>query len=127
MIPTYVLDTGALVCAERGKERVARFFRLAQMGRAVLIVPFPVVAEWWRGQRGHIARLLDALHIEPLSASLARLVGETMARVPRATLVDTVVIASAASRGDLVLTADIEDLTRIRDAAFPSVRVRRVV
>ena len=27
MIPTYVLDAGALIAAERGKMRVARFFR----------------------------------------------------------------------------------------------------
>ena len=44
--------------------------------------------------------------------------------VPGATLVDVVVVASAASRGDLVLTSDLGDLTRIRDAAFPAVRIR---
>ncbi len=47
MIPRYVLDTGVLIAAERGKARAARFFRLAHIGRARLMVPLPVVAEWF--------------------------------------------------------------------------------
>ena len=120
------LDTGALVAVER-RDRTMRAFLATALGAGLRItVPSPVVAEWWRGQRGPAARILEALHLEPLSASLAKLVGETMGRLPGATLVDTVVVASAASRGDLVLTTDVADLTRIRDAAFASVRVRRV-
>jgi hypothetical protein len=69
---------------------------------------------------------LDAVHIEVLSASLAKLAGETLASCPDATLVDAIVVASAARRGDLVLTSDVSDLSRIRDAVFPAVRIRRV-
>jgi hypothetical protein len=39
--------------------------------------------------------------------------------------VDAVVMASAARRGDIVLTSDIEDLEALR-VAFPDVRVLRV-
>jgi hypothetical protein len=49
-----------------------------------------------------------------------------MAIVRGATLVDTVVVASAAQRGDLVITEDLIDLGRIRDAAFRGVRLRGV-
>jgi hypothetical protein len=73
-----------------------------------------------------VVRILDGVLVEPLSPSLAKLVGETLGKVRGATLVDAVVIASAAQRGVLVLTSDVDDLTRIRDVAFPSVRVRRV-
>ncbi len=64
--------------------------------------------------------------VEPLSASLAKLAGETLRDVRGATVVDAIVVASAARRGDVVLTSDVDDLSRIRDIAFPSVRIRRV-
>jgi hypothetical protein len=57
---------------------------------------------------------------------LAKLTGQVLAAVPGATFVDAVVVASAAQRGDLVLTSDVADLGAIRDAMFPSVRLRRV-
>ena len=119
-------DTAALVAIER-RDRIMLAFMTAALGAGARItVPSPVVSEWWRGQRGPAARILDAVVIEPLSAPLAKLVGETLGIVRGATLVDAVVVASAARRGDLVLTSDVDDLTRIRDAAFPSVRIRRV-
>jgi len=119
-------DTAALVAIER-RDRIMLAFMTAALGAgARIMVPSPVVSEWWRGQRGPAARILDAVVIEPLSAPLAKLVGETLGIVRGATLVDAVVVASAARRGDLVLTSDVDDLTRIRDAAFPSVRIRRV-
>ena len=119
-------DTGALVAIER-RDRIMLAFMTSALGSGARItVPAPVVAEWWRGQRGPTSRILDAVIVEPLSPSLAKLVGETLGIVQGATLVDAVVVASAARRGDLVLTSDMDDLTRIRDIAFPSVRVRRV-
>lgn len=119
-------DTGALVAIERRDRTMLALMTAALASGARITVPSPVVSEWWRGQRGPAARILDAVLIEPLSASLAKVVGETLGDIRGATLVDAVVVASAARRGDLVLTSDVEDLTRIRDVAFPSVRVRRV-
>ena len=118
-------DTGALVAIEK-RDRIMLAFMTAALGAGARItVPSPVVSEWWRA-RGPASRILDAMVIEPLAAPLAKLVGETLGIVPGATLVDAVVVASAARRGDLVLTSDMDDLTRIRDIAFPSVRIRRV-
>lgn len=91
-----------------------------------LTVPTCVVGEWWRGQRGPAVRILDAVIVEPLSLSLAKLAGEALAHVRGATLIDAIVVASAAQRGDLVITGDIGDLSRVRDAAFPAVRLRSV-
>ena len=119
-------DTGALIAIER-RDRVMLAYLTSALGSGARItVPSPVVSEWWRGRRGPAARILDAVLIEPLSPSLAKLVGETLHLVGDASLVDAVVVASAARRGDVVLTSDVNDLTRIRDAAFPSVRVRAV-
>jgi hypothetical protein len=60
--------------------------------------------------------------VEPLTEPLARLAGEATAKVPGATSVDAIVMASAAQRGDAVYTSAPEDLERLR-AFFPSVRV----
>ncbi len=51
--------------------------------------------------------------------------GEALAAVKGATLVDAVVMASAATRGDIVYTADVTDLERLR-RHFPGVRVLSV-
>jgi predicted nucleic acid-binding protein len=120
------LDTGALVALERRRRPIQSFITEARRQGLRITVPTCVVGEWWRGQRGPVARILDAVIVEPLSLPLAKLAGEAIAKVRGATLVDAVVVASAAQRGDLVLTGDLADLSRIRDAAFPRVRLRPV-
>jgi predicted nucleic acid-binding protein len=119
-------DTGALISVERRERVTLAFMTAAVMAGSRITVPSVVVGEWWRGQRGPAARILDAVHVEPLSMALAKVAGETLAMVRGATLVDAIVVASAARRGDLVLTTAPSDLSRIRDAAFPSVRIRPV-
>ncbi len=119
-------DTGALIAIERRERKMLALMTAALEARARITVPSVVVGEWWRGQRGPAARILDAVQIEPLGGPLAKIAGEVLSVVRGATLVDTIVVASAAKRGDLVLTSDVDDLSRIRDAAFPSVRIRNV-
>ena len=120
------LYTGALIAIERRDRRMLAFMTVAHATGGRITVPSVVVGEWWRGQRGPAARILDAVAIEVLPASLAKLAGEALAMVSGATLVDAIVVASAAQRGDLVVTSDVDDLARIRDAVFRSVRIRRV-
>jgi predicted nucleic acid-binding protein len=119
-------DTGALIAVERRDRIMLAFMTAAVTAGSRITVPSVVVGEWWRSQRGPPARILDAVVVEPLNGSLAKVAGETLGFVPGATLVDAIVVASAARRGDLVLTSDPDDLSRIRDAAFPSVRIRFV-
>jgi len=119
-------DTGALIAVERRDRRMLAFMTQVLARGLPITVPTCVVGEWWRGQRGPAARILDAVVVEPLSLALAKLAGEAISRVRGATLVDAVVVASAAQRGDLVITGDLDDLIRIRDAAFRSVRLRDI-
>jgi hypothetical protein len=83
-----------------------------------------MIAEVWRGgpRSAHLSMLLDACVVEPLSEPLARKAGEAVAAVRGATTLDAVVMASAAARGDSVLTSDPDDLHRLA-TRFPSVRV----
>lgn len=81
--------------------------------------------EWWRGQHGPAASVLQRFTVEPLSEALARSAGAALAACGASgpSPIDAVVVASAAQRGDLVYTSDVEDLSRVRDAAFPNVRI----
>jgi hypothetical protein len=65
------------------------------------------------------------VRIEEANVAVAKSAGEAIARVPGATAVDAIVMASAASRGDIVYTSDPGDMDRLR-AVFPGVRVLTV-
>ena len=63
--------------------------------------------------------------VEPLFEDLARTAGEAVGAVKGAGAIDAIVMASAASRGDRVLTSDFDDLDRLR-LYFPGVRLLHV-
>ena len=118
------LDTGALIALERRSPRAAKLLAAAHRNGRPITVPSVVIAQWWRGQRGPAWRqLVASVEIERLGVELARIAGEALAATGTTDIVDAVVVASAAQRGDAVLTGDVGDLQRIADAAFPSVRI----
>ena len=119
------LDTGALIALERRRQRMREIFERALAREQRLTVPADVVGEWWRGRTDLRDMILESVDVEPLTAELAKLAGEALAAVRGATLVDAIVMASAASRGDLVYSSDVPDLERLR-RHFPSVRVLQV-
>ena len=87
-------------------------------------VPVAAVAEWWRGDSRQ-ARILRLVAAEDMTEALAKSAGEALAAVPGATVVDAIVMASAAARGGVVYTSDFDDLSRLR-AHFRAVRVLTV-
>jgi predicted nucleic acid-binding protein len=111
LIPNYVLDSGALIAAERGKQRIARFFQLASVGRAHLVVPLPVIAEWWRGRSDAREEILAATEIVA-SVAAAKAAGIALARlkhVDAKRTIDAIVVATAALLRGIVVTGDRED------------------
>ncbi len=115
-------DTGMLVALERRKQAAWIIFRRLYERSVPVTVPAPVMGEWWRGRTDVREAIHLAVHVEPLSDAIARLAGEALASVKRATTIDAFVMASAALRGDVVYSGDVEDLERLR-AFFPAVRV----
>ncbi len=118
------LDSGALIAFERRERRLLAHLKEAE-GRGVdLTVPTAVIAEVWRGgpRAARLSLLLAVCVIEPLDDALARRAGEALAAVKGATTIDALVMASAATRGDRVLTSDPDDLLSLA-AHFPGVRV----
>ena len=115
-------DTGALIALERRSQRMWKRFKAARAERFTITVPSAVITEWWRGRNDIREDVLRSLRVEPLSDALARVAGEALAATRGATAIDAIVMASAASRGDVVFTSDITDLERLQ-VYFPSVRL----
>jgi len=123
MINGVTFDTGALIALEGRDKRMRSVLLAAERDGLNVTVPAGVIVEWWRGsarQRGILAAVL----VEPTTELLAKIAGEAIAAVPGATSVDALVMASAAQRGDVVYTSDLDDLDRLRKH-FPAVRVLR--
>ena len=119
--PGATADAGFLIGVERAKARCLALLAAAKARRIQPVAPVAVVAEWWRGTPQQ-ARILRAFVVEPMTEQLAKSAGEAMAAIPGATVVDAIVMASAARRGDIVYTSDFADLSRLA-AHFRSVRV----
>jgi predicted nucleic acid-binding protein len=120
----YVFDTGALIAAERGKQRAARFLRLVRSGRARIIVPLPVVAEWWRGRTAIREEILAATQVVA-SLEVAKAAGVALARlrsVDAKLTIDAIVMSTAALVDGIVITGDPEDFNLLV-AHFPRVVV----
>jgi hypothetical protein len=114
-------DTGFLVALEKSKQRAIELLAVARARRLPVTVPVAVLAEWWRS--GRQAHYIQAFDVEAMSDRLAKSAGEAIAAVPGATVVDAIVMASAAQREDVVYTSDFDDLSRLRDQHFRGVRV----
>lgn len=123
----YVFDTGALISAERGKERVSRFFRLVRIGRARIIIPLPVVAEWWRGRTDVREEILATSQVVA-SLEAAKAAGVALSRagnIDARLTIDAIVMATAALMDGVVVTSDPRDFDRLAKH-FPGVAVLSV-
>jgi predicted nucleic acid-binding protein len=109
----FTFDMGALIALERGDHRMRVVMRLARIDGVRIVVPAVALGEWWRGRSKIRNAIVASVLVEPLGESLAKLAGEALAKVRRATFIDAVVMASAAQRGDVVYTSDQRDLDRL--------------
>lgn len=120
---TFTFDTGMLIALERRKRRAMEAFRAIVRRGLLPVVPAVVYTEWWRGRTDVREEILDAVLLEGMEPPLCRAAGEALAAVKGATLVDAVVMASAALRGGgVVYTGDLDDLGRLQ-SHFPTVHV----
>ena len=121
-------DTGALISVERRGERARRVFERLREQDILITAPLPVIGEWWRGRTDWREKILASVRVEPLTLGMVKLAGEALASVSGTSvrrgpgIVDAIVMASAASRGDVVYTGDVDDLERLQ-SFFPEVRV----
>lgn len=118
-------DTGMLIALERKRARALAIHERLFERAIPVTVPWVVVAEFWRGRTDRREAILRSVDIEAASIALAQRAGEALAAVGGATIVDAVVMASAAARGDVVYTSDFDDLAALQ-RRFPGVRLLAV-
>ena len=116
-------DTGVLIALERRHAGALALLRACKLSRASITIPATVVAEWWRGTHG---ALLESGSLEALTPELAQRAGELLASTGGKNAVDASVVASAAQRGDIVVTGDgqyLRELARsVRGVTVESLR-----
>lgn len=104
----WTLDSGALIAAERNDRR---YWKASSESDETFTVPAIVLTEVWRGARNaNLARALSGCDLEALDVELAKAAGMLCGRAGTDDPVDALVVASAARRGDDIVTTDPEDL-----------------
>ena len=114
-----ILDAGALVAVERNdRDTVALIKQELLVGRAPL-THGGIVGQVWRGVAGrqaNLARLLPALDVAALDATLGRRAGILLGRTRTEDVIDAALVLLAVD-GDHLLTSDLDDLEPLAASA----------
>ena len=87
------------------------------------MIPAAALAQAWRSPRqARLAQVVNACLVDPLEERLAKRTGELCGMSKTPDIVDAAVVASAARRGDAILTTDPGDLRRLASHA-PQVEI----
>ena len=114
----WTLDSGTLIAADRGDRRFWEFRELPGEEGELPSIPAAVIAEVWRGGRNaNLARALRGCEIVNVDEELAKAAGVLCARASTSDPVDALVVASAARRGDDIVTTDPDDLRALAAVA----------
>jgi predicted nucleic acid-binding protein len=111
------LDTGAIIAAEKSGRRFWTIGKEARDRKAIMTVPVVVLAQAWRGNNALVALALKGCRIEEHEESIARRVGELLAKSRTSDVVDAIVVLGAIARGDTIVTSDVKDIEHLIAAA----------
>lgn len=116
----YTLDAGALIALERGDPRLRELLAAALRRGQNLRVPGGVLAQVWRDPARQVVltRFTASAEVQhvPLDEPAAKRAGLLCAATGTADVVDASVAACAREYGDLVVTSDTRDLSRLLPA-----------
>lgn len=119
-----LLDTGALLAAERGDRRMWLLRKRALQRGVQRFVPVVVLAQaWGGGPQRNLSRFLEGCRVVPGSQELARAAGAALARAGTSDVVDGIVVVTALRLGAAVMTSEPDDLGRIADAVDGRLRM----
>ena len=109
-------DTGALIAYEKRDTTMMGIHESAVERGITPVVPAGVLAQAWKGGSGSqapLARMLKQCQVEPLVEDLAKQVGAASEQTVSKDVVDISVVISAVSRGDEIVTSDLDDIYEI--------------
>ena len=114
-----ILDAGAFVGVDRNDRAVLARLAAAQRNGLELRTNPMVVAQVWRdrqGRQANLARLLQAVKVQPIGDQEGREAGALLGQTGTADAIDATVVLLA-NPGDRILTSDPDDLTKLAEAA----------
>ncbi|HEY1675492.1 MAG TPA: hypothetical protein VGG50_22445 [Streptosporangiaceae bacterium] len=114
-----ILDAGAFVGVDRNDRAVLARLAAAQRNGLELRTNSMVVAQVWRdrqGRQANLARLLQAVKVQPIGDQEGREAGALLGQTGTADAIDATVVLLA-HPGDRILTSDPDDLTKLAEAA----------
>lgn len=119
-----VLDAGGLIAVDRRSRRVRALLLVAQQERISVRTSSAVVGQVWRdgARQANLARVLAGVEIVALDPPAGRRIGELLAAAKTADVVDGH-IALLVESGDIVLTGDVTDITRLLEVRGVDVSV----
>lgn len=120
-----MLDSGALIAAERRERETLALLRSALDEGLIMRTHAMILGQVWRGGSGRqagLARLLDSVDIVPVDESIGRAAGELCGIARHDDPIDAALVV-VAEPGDLILTGDTTDIERLAAAAERPVRV----
>lgn len=117
-------DTGVLIAADRNDREVMLLHNSLLSQGIEPTVPAGVLAQAWRGgPQAGLSRLLKGCRVETLDEGRARLAGTACAAAGTSDTVDASVVAGAATRNDLCITSDPDDLDALASALSLDLRI----
>lgn len=124
---TFVYDAGVLVGADRNDRLVwAEHRARLELGVAPMTTS-PVVAQVSRsGSQAQLRRFLRGCEIEPFASDEGHAVGALVGAAGASDVVDAHVVLVATRTGAVVLTSDLDDLSRLSEHLQSPVALRRV-
>lgn len=122
-----ILDSGAVIALSRNDVRARAVLAAAMDAGAEVSIPSVVIAETVRGSTRDAAvnRVITAVgDVKPIDEPTGRRAGALLASARSTSTIDALVVATAIQRGGgVVLTGDVDDLTRLA-ASHPEVVIR---
>jgi hypothetical protein len=118
-VSALILDAGAFVGVDRNDRAVLARLAAAQRNGLELRTNSMVVAQVWRdrqGRQANLARLLQAVKVQPIGDQEGREAGALLGQTGTADAIDATVVLLA-HPGDRILTSDPDDLTKLAEAA----------
>lgn len=120
-----ILDSGALIAAEKSDRRFWILWKKAVVQDFELIIPCTVLAQSWRGSKSgsRMAIVVNSCVIESLSAKSARAIGELCGKADTSDVVDAHVVLAAHQRNAAIVTSDPDDISHLASFLNRSLRV----
>jgi hypothetical protein len=118
-VSALILDAGAFVGVDRNDRAILARLAAAQRNGLELRTNPMVVAQVWRdgqGRQANLARLLQAVKVQPIGDQEGREAGALLGQTGTADPIDATVVLLA-NPGDRILTSEPDDLTRLAEAA----------